>query len=83
MDDYYHQGEQPQQTTSSAGSSIDHHYQHRHEQPASFSGSSMDNNYQHSKYPTYIADNFNSLDQVLTDSSIELWKSERLWILEF
>ncbi|KAG8640788.1 E3 ubiquitin-protein ligase RGLG3 isoform X2 [Manihot esculenta] len=66
MDDYYHQGEQPQQTTSSAGSSIDHHYQHRHEQPASFSGSSMDNNYQHSKHPTYIADNFNSLDQVIS-----------------
>ncbi|XP_021690470.2 E3 ubiquitin-protein ligase RGLG3 isoform X2 [Hevea brasiliensis] len=71
MDDYYQQRQQPQspqRITSHAGSSIDHYYEHRQQpqQPASFAGSSMDNYEQQMKHPTYIADNFNSLDQVIS-----------------
>ncbi|CAK7354810.1 unnamed protein product [Dovyalis caffra] len=35
-------------------------------QPPSYAGSSMFRNYQHKQHPTFIADNFNSLDQVIS-----------------
>ncbi|KAH7566096.1 hypothetical protein ACOSP7_022356 [Xanthoceras sorbifolium] len=55
----------PQQPTSYAGNSIDHNYLHP-PQPTSYARSSMDHNRQRTQLPTRIADNFNSLDQVIS-----------------
>ncbi|KAK2656305.1 hypothetical protein Ddye_009357 [Dipteronia dyeriana] len=54
------------QPASNAGDSIDHNYQHPRQPSTSNARSSMDHNHQHAQRPTRIADNFNSLDQVIS-----------------
>ncbi|KAK7358802.1 hypothetical protein VNO77_00741 [Canavalia gladiata] len=46
------------------GSSVNTSYQHHH--PSSYAESSGNTRYQHKQRPTYIADNFSSLDQVIS-----------------
>ncbi|KAG6768522.1 hypothetical protein POTOM_027443 [Populus tomentosa] len=48
-----------------ASTFADHRYDFQ-KQPTSYAESSMDRNYQRGQHPTYIADNFNSLDQVIS-----------------
>ncbi|XP_061375948.1 E3 ubiquitin-protein ligase RGLG3-like [Gastrolobium bilobum] len=56
QDDFY------PQPSYYAGSSVNHSYH----QSSSYSGSSANTRYQHKQQPTYIADNFSSLDQVIS-----------------
>nr|GMC96552.1 E3 ubiquitin-protein ligase RGLG3 [Ipomoea batatas]GMD02454.1 E3 ubiquitin-protein ligase RGLG3 [Ipomoea batatas] len=52
----------PYQSTTYTGHSVDPNHQ---AQGPSYAGSSIDTNYQKKQQATYIADNFNSLDQVI------------------
>ncbi|KAK0603473.1 hypothetical protein LWI29_005362 [Acer saccharum] len=64
LKNYNHQ--HSQQPVSYAGDSIDHNYQHPRQPSTSNARSSMDHNHQRAQHPTCIADNFNSLDQVIS-----------------
>ncbi|KAK0606451.1 hypothetical protein LWI29_037910 [Acer saccharum] len=61
---YNHQ--HSQQPASHAVDLIDHNYQHPWQPNTSYARSSMDHNHQRAQHPTRIADNFNSLDQVIS-----------------
>ncbi|XP_061346824.1 E3 ubiquitin-protein ligase RGLG3-like [Gastrolobium bilobum] len=53
-----------QQPPWDAGSSVNTSYQYH--QPSSYAGSSVNTRYPHKQQPAYIADNFSSLDQVVS-----------------
>ncbi|TXG60314.1 hypothetical protein EZV62_014887 [Acer yangbiense] len=55
-----------QQPASHAVDSIDHNHQHPWQPSTSNARNSMDHNHQRAQHPTRIADNFNSLDQVIS-----------------